>query len=1393
MIDPNKNITEVKKLNILEEELVESRINHDSLLFPTLETPIKILENYVKKFQKLLLHGSNSTYKKIIAYENKILELFQSVKNSLNVNPDLDNYGNKHSNLIKLENILSHLNINGVYLPVPVGLGSDLIENFLREFKPEIFIQRNFLAEKVKEYQQAPSTSCFFDDPEVKRSLAIIHLAISEAFLENKDRLDHPLITDAIDSQLEKIKQNQSYLMVRSTGTEDSDKMSNAGGNVSKAYVFPAKDSFLSAAEEVICSYFSETSLRNCINAKQNPFLGKPELAVTTQELIGEPVGDSSAKDQIPISLVLYSSEPLYVHNEKFRVMKISAVLGHGEGVVNDEGIGCDTVLILISESHPGELYIRYSTQEKPLRLAPVKDSQGNISLTTIENPEELKKTPILSKQILGRLYHLGIITEKFFDNQPIDMEIVIKNDVIHPVQARKLKRDILLPSYIDFDKFCLLDSPIEKELHVERILSGKASVISITNPEQICHASTLASAVKKFNASVHHLVIVDHLESTQCSHAIAQFNEASIPCLYATNARDFHTIVSEISIEKPLVACVQTSRLFLWNSLKANIENFLLEGFTEHPAQVCSSLLITKTIQQDPLIACAIPADLKQKLLELRAERCQEVALMKIEELKKSSHIAALRTKRKALKEIVKLNSLLPSNVDVAYRILKGIESSVARAFEELEGAWSNKVEDEKLRMLFHTKTLEASLIGRPKKDNILYEYSAMDASSIYESAIALISYQETLSHPAHLADLVEEGWKSFDTNVRQSWLSFLKQLEPLIENQTIPKEQIDKLKLFVKMLKETHLLSSWFILEFPKLQGNNPKEKLASLLATFPKKEFSIVHHWIDKLASTRVMKLRGNRLANLEFFTEEWEKLKNYLKEFYQGEHDRSLDSLLKTHSPMTCSIALKATLEAIELVDCSIKAMKGNPDWPRERKLIALKEMLSSYLDLLENYFLKLLDPAELKLHEKWPIEEYVKTFRKLLKEMSIDDPTSLFASQNFSVHAAVLGPHAFDRHFPKTLEDAFTLIHQNFLMVLSDIYQKQYSDQMLLEAPLPNLFKEAIKKIPEVVQEKLNLSGDKLNNATRRLGIEITPENINSILNITLRNHSAKLDISYDATKESMTIKTFLLGDARRRWGMNKAIVLLLQDQGILNEKEPTFLSAQEVSFSWKIDNFEDLNIALEELLAIANKSLIGRAIRRDPQFIDLIERRKLMESSQGITSLVNFVKKSFKTDDWTANAGALKVLLALVEKGYAYRTAEKCAIKGLKHEDPFVRRSALQVLEGLVYQGQGLETAKQCALKDVDTIQTIPDPDIDLRLFSLDLCKALAITILKKFYGNDLPAEIQEKYLNLSKIDAKLYSLENIIGFLKDATKELFGDGEKLPPELDELFILFSR
>jgi Pyruvate phosphate dikinase, PEP/pyruvate binding domain. len=133
----------------------------------------------------------------------------------------------------------------------------------------------------------------------------------------------------------------------------------------------------MEAVGSVVASYFGEKSLQNRIDSQINPFEEPLQLAVTAQRLIGEPIGGANSFDQIPVSFVVFTNEPLYIGEEKFRVMRISASFGHG--VVGNQGIATDTVLLLRSESQPDELYVLYDNQ-KNNPLSPATKRWENFS-----------------------------------------------------------------------------------------------------------------------------------------------------------------------------------------------------------------------------------------------------------------------------------------------------------------------------------------------------------------------------------------------------------------------------------------------------------------------------------------------------------------------------------------------------------------------------------------------------------------------------------------------------------------------------------------------------------------------------------------------------------------------------------------------------------------------------------------------------------------------------------------------------------------------------------------------------------------------------------------------------------------------------------------------------
>jgi hypothetical protein len=75
-------------------------------------------------------------------------------------------------------------------------------------------------------------------------------------------------------------------------------------------------------------------------------------------------MGGEKDPANIPVSAVLFSNEPLYIGNEEFRMMRLSATRGHGEGVVGNQGIATDTFKDVIHLVQAREV-------NRPLQTAP--------------------------------------------------------------------------------------------------------------------------------------------------------------------------------------------------------------------------------------------------------------------------------------------------------------------------------------------------------------------------------------------------------------------------------------------------------------------------------------------------------------------------------------------------------------------------------------------------------------------------------------------------------------------------------------------------------------------------------------------------------------------------------------------------------------------------------------------------------------------------------------------------------------------------------------------------------------------------------------------------------------------------------------------------------------
>src|SRR5262249_20717430 len=132
-------------------------------------------------------------------------------------------FGNKHATLVLLHNHFKAHPMEGVEVPLPHGISTQEVENFLQNNAPDFFIYWEKLGEL---FSKESDPGKFFDIPEVNDSLAKAQQEITRVFKH------FPL-----PMEMRNWLKGSQYYMVRSTGAEDGEKTANAGAHKSYCYV----------------------------------------------------------------------------------------------------------------------------------------------------------------------------------------------------------------------------------------------------------------------------------------------------------------------------------------------------------------------------------------------------------------------------------------------------------------------------------------------------------------------------------------------------------------------------------------------------------------------------------------------------------------------------------------------------------------------------------------------------------------------------------------------------------------------------------------------------------------------------------------------------------------------------------------------------------------------------------------------------------------------------------------------------------------------------------------------------------------------------------------------------------------------------------------------------
>lgn len=218
-------------------------------------------------------------------------------------------------------------------IPVPdfIGISSDTILTVLRE-NPDILTSWKNIQEKIQNNNNSlnekavtpPQTS-------IKQDLEDLRKKIHDVIIKNNNIIPQDFLN-----------KTTGKVIIRSTGMEDSDELSNAGGNESVPHINPQnKNDVLDAISLVCQSYFSEKSIQQRLNAGDNTVCDKnkdPFVPILIQKMVESPVQDKHNITFSGVAVIGSKNFGEYIN-------KINIGLGNNAGIVNSI-VPTDEILI---------------------------------------------------------------------------------------------------------------------------------------------------------------------------------------------------------------------------------------------------------------------------------------------------------------------------------------------------------------------------------------------------------------------------------------------------------------------------------------------------------------------------------------------------------------------------------------------------------------------------------------------------------------------------------------------------------------------------------------------------------------------------------------------------------------------------------------------------------------------------------------------------------------------------------------------------------------------------------------------------------------------------------------------------------------------------------------
>lgn len=396
-------------------------------------------------------------------------------------------------------------------------------------------------------------------------------------------------------------RQSSEFLIIRSTGKEDSETNSNAGGNASIPFIEKDPKAISSAIGQVLSSYFGEKSVLQRISAGDKSLLNESYfLPVLVQAMVGEKVGGADCSlETLPRSGVMFTtSDEMGPGISKFYIG-----LGNNEGIVSSR---VATDCYVLSKHSGGHRVIhdkptRFVAVEK--RATPPEHSTFSCEPVAVDGAvKQARRMPALDETMAGNLKNIAdFYSEKYSRDgtpMPLDMEISIIGDQIYLLQARPLmKVDRPEPSYLRVEELEAADVTKAKTL-----VDGGCDVRVIDSPDQILVVDRIEEALHVYlhggvdQAKIRTVVIREPAPGT--SHEAVTLRSKGVAVMIVSDEANFNEIkTARSALRGSSFLAVDPGRGFLAKASQ-DISQLIQEGYFCYPMPLESSLKSTVLVE---------------------------------------------------------------------------------------------------------------------------------------------------------------------------------------------------------------------------------------------------------------------------------------------------------------------------------------------------------------------------------------------------------------------------------------------------------------------------------------------------------------------------------------------------------------------------------------------------------------------------------------------------------------------------------------------------------------------------------------------------------------------------------------------------------------------------